>query len=74
MIAYQIIPQNSTSIIVNALQINRIIGFYPYFLMGCLLKRNYSVVEAKLSLTKRAVFYVHVSFLYIQSAVLCARD
>lgn len=73
MIAYQIIPQNSTSIIVNALQINRIIGFYPYFLMGCLLKRNYSVVEAKLSLTKSRI-YVHVSFLYIQSAVLCARD
>lgn len=71
MIAYQIIPQNSTSIIVNALQINRIIGFYPYFLMGCLLKRNYSVVETKLSLTKSRILCVCFLSLYTICCLMC---
>lgn len=71
MIAYLIIPQNSASIIVNTLQINRIVGFYPYFLMGCLLKRNYSVVEAKLSLTKSRILCACFLSLYAFCCLMC---
>lgn len=71
MIAYQIIPRNIICQIANLLQVNRIIGFYPFFLLGYLLKQNYTKIETKYSVVKSRILCVCILSLYTFCCIKC---